>query len=72
MGESRDIIGHLEYNKAAVVTGESSVHCDDANLGLKGKLGSAPLFEVNTSEDIYNKLIAPGLALYKKTGPKKR
>lgn len=66
------IIGHLEYQAAEAFSSDGAVLLDDASLKLKGKLASKPLFEVNTSEDIFKKVIAPGLAIYRQLPTSKK
>ncbi|MBN1618389.1 hypothetical protein JW887_03540 [Candidatus Dojkabacteria bacterium] len=60
-----ELIRHIEYNNTKIFTGDNSINYEDAYTGFKGNFFQTNLYEVNTSEDIINKIITPVLEIFR-------
>lgn len=60
------IMASIEYNEAKLYSGGESINYEDAYSSFKGKLERINLFDLNTSEDVASKLVAPALELFRK------
>ena len=58
------LLTNFEYNEAKIFAKPESISFEDANVRFKGKLFSLPLYDINSSEEIYEKIIKPALNLY--------
>ncbi len=61
------VISHIEYNDSKIFKGDLK-HLDyvDGRIHMKGHLFKLPLFELNDSDTIVERVIKPSLALYVK------
>ncbi len=59
------IMGYIEYNDGKVFRSLEEIDYQDSYINLRGRLVSTNLFDINDSEAITDKLIRPGLSLYR-------
>lgn len=59
-------MGHFEGRDEKVFDNPSKIEYDDAYISLKGELITVPLYEINTPDDIRDKIVDPSLDLLKK------
>jgi len=57
----------IEYNEAKVFAHPEAIQYEDLNVRFKGKLFNLPLYDINSSKEIYEKIITPALELYHET-----
>lgn len=55
----------IEYNENKVFSDYENIDYEDGNVSFKGKLIRRNLYDLNTSDDIVEKLLKPGLALFR-------
>jgi len=56
---------HIEYNDGKIFSGDlQNMDYEDAHIKLKGHLLEIPLFEINDSDAISEKVVKPCLSLY--------
>lgn len=60
------MLGHIGYYEERVYGNLPDIDYLDNYVGFKGKLLTVNLFDINSSEDVRNKLITPALKLYRK------
>lgn len=60
-----NIMGHFEYNEANFFKNPLDIKYKDKSFSLSGELIENNLFELNTAEDIYKKVISPALELFR-------
>lgn len=58
------LLTSFEYNEAKVFANPDSINYEDAYVRFKGRLSSLPLYEINSSEEIHEKIIKPAQKLY--------
>lgn len=58
------LLTSFEYNEAKVFANPESINYEDANVRFKGRLFNLPLYDLDSSEAIYEKIIKPALKLY--------
>ena len=58
-------MGHFEYNDERLLKTPESIEYDDTYLTFKGKLIKVPLFEINSSDSIREKIVLPSLELFR-------
>ena len=54
----------IEYNEAKVFANQELIDYEDGYVSYKGKLFSIPLYDIDSSETIYEKIIKPVQQLY--------
>lgn len=59
------VIGHIGYIEERVFVNLPDINYTDSYVSFKGKLISVNLFDINSSEDIHKKLLAPALEMYR-------
>jgi hypothetical protein len=59
------VMGHIEYNETKVFDGGDEIHYEDAYITFSGKLFPANLYDISSSQDISEKLIAPALKIFR-------
>lgn len=55
----------IEYAESRVFADKEKVQYQDQNFSFTGTLKSVPLYDLNTSEDIASKIIAPVMQLFR-------
>jgi len=60
------VIGHIAYNEQRMFANLPKVDFEDNYVGFKGYLKTINLFDINSSEDIQEKLLRPALEMYRK------
>jgi hypothetical protein len=65
LGKLENLMGHLEYNEKKTYKREETVDYEDSYIKFSGKLVHVNLFDINSSEDIVNLLLAPILKIYR-------
>jgi hypothetical protein len=60
-----NVMTHIEYREGKVFSGSDHIDYDDTYLAFKGKLIPVNLYDINTSQDVTEKLIKPALAMYR-------
>ena len=58
-------MANLEYYENKVFADYENIDYGDNNVSFKGKLARSNLFDINTSENIVDKLITPSLVLFR-------
>lgn len=58
------LLTHFEYNESKVFSNPSDINFEDGRILLKGKLFETPLYDINSSEALNEKIIQPVLKLY--------
>jgi hypothetical protein len=56
----------FNYSRDKIFASAPELHYEDSYLSMKGNLFNLPLFSVQTSEDITQKIVEPMLAQYRK------
>lgn len=59
------LMAHIEYNETKVFADGEDIDYEDKNISFKGKLASINLFDIQNSQDIAEKLLAPALRLFR-------
>jgi hypothetical protein len=59
------VMTHIEYREGKVFSGSDDINYDDTYITFKGKLIPVNLYDINTSQDITEKLVQPVLAMYR-------
>jgi hypothetical protein len=59
------LMAHIEYQEAKVFDGSGEIQYEDGYISFKGKLNSINLYDINNSQDIAEKLIAPALKIFR-------
>ena len=59
------IMSHIEYRDAQVFKNPLSIDYADGYLSFNGILFVEKLFDLNSSEEIYNKIVVPALELFR-------
>lgn len=59
------IMSHIEYREAQVFKDPLSIDYSDGYLSFQGKLFAQDLFDLNSSEDVYKKIIVPAVAMFR-------
>jgi hypothetical protein len=59
------VMDYIEDNENKVFGGGEIIHFDDVNISFTGRLLAIPLFDIDSSQVIYNRLIAPALKIYR-------
>lgn len=59
------VMAHIEYNETKVFDGGKDIDYEDAYITFKGNLVSANLYDINSSQEIAEKLIMPGLNIFR-------
>ncbi len=65
MEKIEQMMSHIEYREPQVFKNPLSVDYTDGSLSFHGKLFEQNLFDLNSSEEIYKKVIAPALVLFR-------
>jgi hypothetical protein len=60
-----NLMGHFEYHDA-IFKNPEKIEYEDAKTAFKGELVKNPLFEINSSEAIRQRIIKPSLDLYRR------
>lgn len=58
------LLTHFEYNESKMFKNPESIQFEDANVRCKGRLISLPLYDLDSSETIYEKIIKPAIKLF--------
>lgn len=61
------VMGHIEYNETKVFSSDDNIDYEDGYLSFKGKLSQINLYDINTSQDVVDKLITPVLIQFRST-----
>lgn len=59
------LMSHIEYRDAQVFKNPLSIDYADGYVSFQGKLFKQNLFDLNSSEDVYNKIIAPAVKMFR-------
>ncbi len=59
-------MGHIEYHENRVFSNPKSIAFEDGYLSFKGELFTCHLYDLNSSEEIYKKIVVPALKLFRK------
>ncbi len=59
------LMAHMEYNETKVFSNGDVIDYEDTYIKFKGKLFHIDLYDIKTSKDIAEKIIAPTLKLYR-------
>lgn len=59
------IMTSIEYNESKVFKDRKHIDYEDANYSFKGSLSQINLYDINTSEDIVEKIISPVLKQFR-------
>ncbi len=65
MEKIEQTMSHMEYRESQVFKNPLSIDYADGYLSFHGKLFAHNLFDLNSSEEIYKKVVAPMLALFR-------
>lgn len=60
------IMSGIEYVEKKIFSHPENINYTDDKVSLRGKLASSPLYEINDSEAIVKKIIAPVTKMYRK------
>jgi hypothetical protein len=55
----------IEYNESKVFDGNEKIDYEDRLISFKGKLESTNLFDIQSSQDIADKILAPALNIFR-------
>jgi len=61
------LLTHIEYNEHRVFTNPEFIDYEDMHLKFKGRLIGNNLYDLNSSEELNNKVIKPMLELFRNT-----
>jgi len=67
MEKVEQLMGHMEYRESQVFKNPLAIDYEDGYLSFKGKLFAENLFDLNSSEDIYKKVVTPTVELFRKS-----
>lgn len=59
------LMSHIEYRDAQVFKNPLSIDYADGYVSFQGKLFKQNLFDLNSSEDVYNKIVAPAVKMFR-------
>lgn len=59
-------MGHIEYHENRVFSNPKSIAYEDGYLSFRGELFTCHLYDLNSSEEIYKKVVVPALKLFRK------
>jgi hypothetical protein len=59
------VMAHFEYNEHRVFSGGQNIEYEDGYLTFTGRLLSVNLYDIDSSQDISEKLITPALKLFR-------
>ncbi len=62
------IMGYLEYHDEMILKTPENIMYDDTYISFIGKLQKFPLFDINSSDSIREKIVLPTLELFRKRG----
>ena len=65
MHKVEQLMTHMEYREAQVFKNPHQIDYKDGYLAFSGKLFEVNLFDINSSEDVYNKVVLPALELFR-------
>lgn len=54
-------MGHIEYRETQVIKNPKAIIYEDGHLSFKGDLVKQNLYDLNSSEEIYQKVVTPAL-----------
>jgi hypothetical protein len=66
MEKVEQLMTHMEYREAQVFKNPHVIDYADGYLSFRGKLFEVNLFDINSSEDAYNKIVVPAVELFRK------
>lgn len=58
------LLTHFEYHERRVFSNPSNINFEDGRVSLKGKLFETPLYDIDSSQVLNEKIIQPVLKLY--------
>lgn len=59
------VMAHIEYRDAQVFRSLEQVDYEDTNIAFKGKFFQVNLFDLNTSQELYDQVVVPVLAMFR-------
>lgn len=59
------LMTHIEYRESQVFKNPLSIEYEDGYLAFQGKLAKHNLFDMNSSTDIYEKIVTPALQIFR-------
>jgi hypothetical protein len=59
------LMTQIEYNESKVFDGNEKIDYEDRLISFKGKLESTNLFDIQSSQDIADKILAPALNIFR-------
>ena len=60
----------IEYNEAHIFADPNTIDYENNNFGFKGRLSSMPLFDIDSSTALYDKIVKPAVKLFSEINPK--
>ncbi len=65
LAKIEQVMAHIEYRESQVFKDPACIDYEDGYLKFKGKLNNTPLYDINSSQELVEKIINPALALYR-------
>lgn len=59
-----NLMGHIEYNDTKVFAKFPEIDYEDGTCKMKGKFGEVNLLDINSSDELVEKVITPAIELY--------
>ena len=67
MQKFEQLMGHMEYRESQVFKNPLAIDYVDGYLSFRGNLFTENLFDLNSSEDVNKKIVAPTVELFRKS-----
>jgi len=65
MHKVEQLMTHMEYRETQIFKNPLQIEYEDSYLSFNGKLIGLNLFDINSSEDVFNKVVCPALELFR-------